>query len=515
MSKVRFAFIYFIIQLTVLLGSSLNAQNFIALSGGNYQGIYSVYDNPSKMTSSKLYMDINLIGNSFSFNSNYAFFDGDKHRINTYFAKDYQWPTYHDSEGAGRKFDIYRNDDLKFGNLYNQILGPSYMIAYERHAFAFTTSYKTNLYFENMTQDIANFLYEAVDFDIQHNNLYLHHEPEKMKFGYLSWMEVGFSYAYTFYREGWDFLAVGVTLKPLFSNFGGYGRIDDLEYIVYNDTVMDVPNASFEYGIGGSLDRTKNLVPTPSFVSPLFNNFGFGGDIGLTYQRNAHIHRYPFHGRVCEWEFEPYQYRFSASLSDLGYINFYRNSYQHIYTGTYAHWTKATDTLKIKTLSDIDRKIQSYFDPNNEQSHERKFKMYLPSSLNLEADLPINYKNFIHAKVVIPFNLGEDYLMRSSIISVNWRYETPWFSIGVPLSIYDYVWQQPKVGFAIRVGNFMVGSDRLSNLIGLNDITGIDFYFGFRVSMSRTFRTLFIKGLCNPYKDRNIETFDYRQYRNR
>ncbi len=497
-----------------VVDQDLYAQDFLALSGGNYSGLYDTYDNPSKMTSNKLYLDINLLGNSFSMNSNYAFLKGSDYRINSFFVEDYQIPTYYDSEDELRYFDIYRNDKLKFGNLYNHTMGPGAMIAYERYAFSLTTASKQLFSFENMTQDVGNFLYEAIDFDYQHNTLFIHHEPEKMKLGYLGWSEVGFGFAYTFFREGWDFLAAGVTLKPLFASFGGYFRLDDVEYVVYNDTVADFPMASFEYATGGSIDRDANYKNI-SFTSPFFNNFGFGGDIGITYQRTAHIHKYPFHGRICEWDYEPYNYRISVSLSDLGYVNFYRNSSAHIYKNANSHWEDYSDTIVANSLNSFDLKLQKYFDPTLRQEHGSYFKMYLPSVLNIEADYPINSRNFLHAKVVIPFNLGEDYLMRSSSITVNYRYETRWFDIGVPLTIYDYNWKRPKVGLALRFGNFMMGSDRFSNIFGLNDITGFDFYFGYRISLSRVFKTRFIKGLCDPYRDYNIETFDYRQYRNR
>ncbi len=506
--------LFFVLSQSLGAFSFLGAQDFLALSGSDYEGLYGVYDNPSRMTSNRLYVDINLMGNSFSFNSNYAFLKGSDYRINTFFAPEYEIPVYYDSENEKRYFDIYRNDKLKFGNIYNHLLGPGVMFAYERHAFALTTAYKQSLHFENMPQDIANFLYEAIDFDYQHNSLFMHHKPQKMHFGYLSWMEAGLSYAYTFYREGWDFLAAGITLKPLFANFGGYMRIDDLEYIVYNDTVANIPDASFEYGYGGSLSPDATLKSL-GFTSPFFNNFGFGGDIGITYQRTAHIHRSPFHGRVCEWEYEPYNYRVSVSLSDMGYINFYRNSFAHKYMNTYAHWEEETDTLKANSLHTLDVKLQKYFDPENIQEHRRTFRMFLPSSLNIEADYPLDARNFLHAKIVVPFNMGENYLMRSSVISFNYRYEIRQFSVGVPLTIYDYNWKQPKIGVALRIGNVMVGSDRFSNLLGLNDITGMDFYFAYRISLSRVFRSLYVKGLCDPYRDYNIETFDYRQYRNR
>ena len=81
--------------------------------------------------------------------------------------------------------------------------------------------------------------------------------------------------------------------------------------------------------------------------------------------------------------------------------------------------------------------------------------------------------------------------------------------------MYDYMWKRMTIGLAVRYGNFIIGSDRFSNILGINNISGMDVYFGLRFSMSKNIGTTFIKGYCDPYKDRNIKTFDYRQYRNR
>lgn len=61
------------------------------------------------------------------------------------------------------------------------------------------------------------------------------------------------------------------------------------------------------------------------------------------------------------------------------------------------------------------------------------------------------------------------------------RYETRMVCIAAPITIDRF--GNTSFGLSTRIGGFMIGSDRIGGLFGLNDVTGADLYFGAKVRL--------------------------------
>jgi len=456
------------------------AQTPLGISNSNFSGIYGIPLNPSSMVGSKLYMDFNFLSLGTTLGSNYIYVHGDDLKIFKFIgvnSSEYL-PEYYDAGNSRRYVDMYRDDEDKFGSASMQFIGPSGMVVYGKHAWGIVSSYKTQIAFRNVSQDVANYLYEALDYDIQHDIPY-HHADKTMQFGLISYMELSLSYAYNFYRKKWDSFTGGISVKPLFGTAGLYGNIETVDYYVDNYDTAYIDNANFEFA---------HATPFGGTDASLIKGYGVAFDLGVTYQKTHKGHGRPYRGRLCAQRFEAYNFKAAFAVLDLGFISFNRGAKHSLYENTQADWARATDTLKVATIEDIDNKLSHYFSNGSTPIVRDRFKMTTSPAVSVQVDYPINAYNYINGTIIYGFNIGESYLKRESVVGFTYRYERSRFEINVPLSIYDFRWKQPKVGLAVRYGNFFIGSDKLSNFFGLNDFTGFDIYFGLRLNLTKNFR---------------------------
>ncbi|MCF8379178.1 MAG: DUF5723 family protein [Bacteroidales bacterium] len=456
------------------------------------------------MLTSKLYFDINLLGIKSFVNNNYAYIARDDA---VQFLLNQTLPEYYTEENELRSYTIYRDNESKNGFQNLKIIGPGATLVYGKHAFGLQTSVREITSFEGVPHDVAIFLYEAIDYEKQHQIDYSHSDP--IKAGSLTWFELGLSYAYNFHRYRWNYWSVGITIKPLFGYAGFYAILNNMDYRVENDSLAVVSSASFKYGISLPISYQTNDLD----LGPKIRGFGFGIDLGVTFQKTTKGHENFIFSGLCEQPFEKYNYRIGFSILDLGYIKFTKNAIYESYTNASTTWYKPDDVLPNSSINEIVGKVNYYFDPVNEDSEkENSFIMYLPPMLSLQSDVWLNKQYYLNAMLFYGIKMGKGFVTRPSIFSISPRYETARMEFSVPISVYKWKFGKPRVGIALRYGNVFVGSDNLNAIFAISDFTGLDFYAGIRLNLSNTFKLNFIKGNCGMKKANNIETFDFRNF---
>jgi len=476
----------------------------LGIVNSNYSGIYGISLNPASMVGSRLYMDFNLLSANTSFDNNYLFIE--RKDYTDYLFKGVI-PEFYTNENEERSYAVSRDVTDKYGFYGLRFTGPSAMIVDGYHAYGISTAHRTYFSYHNLPLDVSNYLYEAIDYDVQHGIEYKH--DQNIQTGAMSWFEIGLSYAYDFHRFRWDSWTAGITIKPLFGYIGTYTNLYHVNYTVKNDTVASIYDASFDYAYSLPIDPTNNSFRS----SPFIRGFGFGADIGVIYARTTKGHSTLVYSRLCEQRYENYNFKLSFSLLDVGYIKFSKDAVRMSYSETSTEWFKPTDTLPNSSLSEIDAKIAAYFRDNAEDySSETKFTMNLPPSLCFQFDYMMESYFFINTTVLWGFNLGKYYLKRPSVFSIAPRFETARFEVCMPISAYEWNFSLPHVGLALRYGNFFIGTDKLSTFIGFRSIVGFDVYAGLRLNISNTFRMNYIKEHCGVKKLRNIEMFDFRNF---
>jgi len=474
------------------------SQDMIGLAGSNYAGVLGISLNPSGMVGSKLYLDYNLIGFNISVDNDYVYITSDDF-YNVLKGKE---PVYYTSKHEKRNFTYYDNNDLKDGYVDTKVLGPGAMLVYGKHAFGLTTSYRTLASFNNLPPDVATFLYEAIDYPPQQKKYYFHDKPIKGSF--LSWLEIGVSYSYLIHRKKWEFWSLGVTLKPLLGYSGLYMSIDKVKYMVENDSTAYLQNTSFNYAYSLPVDYNTN-----NFKSGFKRGFGFGGDIGVTYQKTRKGHNNGYFSRLCEQRYDSYNYKIGFSILDVGYIKFTKDAEYYSYKDASAYWYEPDDTLPTSTMNEISTKIASYF--GNPAEVSSSFSMYLPAAASLQYDRWMWRRFYLNGTLIYGFKFGDRSVKRPTVLSITPRWESARYEVSLPVSFYEWS-PVPKIGFSIRYGGFYFGSDNLNPLLKISDFTGFNIFFGMRLNLMRLLHMDYWKGNCNDLRMRNIETFDYRNF---
>lgn len=480
------------------------SQEMLGTVHSNYAGIYGIGTNPSSMVASKLYMDFNLFSAQSFLDNNYVYISK-KDFLGI--IQDRKAPQYFTEENESRAYAIYRERDFYSGFQNLRLTGPGAMLVDGIHAFGITTSYREITSFNNMPNDVAIFLYEAIDFQKQHNIDYTHDIP--IRVGSLSWFEINLSYAINFYRKKWSYWSAGITLKPLLGTTGAYAAINNVSYNVLNDTTAIVNNASFNFGISLPINYANNSIEPKPFI----RGFGFGVDFGIIYQYTTKGHSSVFFNRICEQPYDDYNYRIGLSIVDLGYIKFKKKAIYQNYSNVSTYWYKPDDNLPDSTINNLVDKVDFYFNGREgEVVKDDNFVMYLPPVLGFQADINLRHHFYFNVSAYIAMQISERSVYRPSLISLAPRYETAKWEVSLPVSIYAYIFKSPRIGFAFRYGNFFGGADRLNTITGLSDFTGMDVYAGIRLNLSDIMKFNFIKGNCGFRKARNIETFDFRNF---
>lgn len=290
-----------------------------------------------------------------------------------------------------------------------------------------------------------------------------------------------------------------------------FTNINELDYQVYSDTSASVYNTSFEYGLTLPIDYNDNSIQT----SPIIRGFGFAIDLGITYQRTRKGHQSFTYGKICEAPYDAYNFKVAFAIKDLGFIKFNKKAISKEYINSSAEWIKdeGIDQLPATSINEVVYKIDSFFKGNSESySDNENFTIYLAPVVNLNIDVPIKSSLYINGSVYYSLNPGGPTVYKPSILALTPRYETLRLEVALPISVMAWQFSKPKIGLSARFGNFFIGTNDLSPLTGMTELSGIDIYAGIKINLSRVLKMNYVKGNCGGNNLRNIETFDFRNF---
>lgn len=436
---------------------------------GNYAGINSSLINPAGIMHSKLYLDVNIATADLFFENNAFYIHRKDYKPIAFLRSDQNLPEYGKD---GLPFDYYRNDERKNIHLNAMLLGPSFSISRGEDAFGFRTAFRAVVSGRQIPYEIIPFSYEGLNYQPQHN---INYNDDVMRITGMGWTEIGLSYARTMYRRGPDHLTAGVTAKFLLGIAGSYLDVQNLDYIVNNDSTLNIRNTRAEFGISG-----------PEQGEPLFNGKGFSADLGIVYEKKSRGYGSNRAGKLCRVPYEDYKYRLGFSLIDMGFINFNGNAQRHNYDDVGVFWQQV-DTVNFRDIGPFLRMLSGelYGDPYASLTSYR-IRMVLPAAMSMQFDYHYRAQWYLNASVVQPVMNSKSYLYRPAQLSVTPRYETAYLEFSMPLSLYDY--RYPRIGLAARFWFLTIGTDKLLGFFNVTDFTGMDIYFSLKFN--------FLKGKC-------------------
>ncbi len=480
----RKAFIYLVIIACSLFGqpSTLMAQHFTGATVGSYAGVTNTLTNPALLSNSRYYLDVNVFSGVSFIHNNYAYLSQDEYRFSNFLLPGYDYPMHNKEYGQGeRPAYTVENKNRKNLHMNSRIMGPSVMVAVNDHTFAFQTNFRTVNTFRGIPYDMANYFYYSLDYKPQHGYEYEHRDP--MKFGTLTWTEIGFSWAYMFSKYNRDRWSVGVSAKFLMGHAGAYVYMDKLKYFTPDDDNVYVRNMNGEAAYSLPIDYATNEMSGSKI-----KGYGMGFDVGVSYIHTEKGHSNMKYKRLCQQRYENYKYKIGISLMDFGWIRFNDAARKYEYEDVSGDFLQV-DTLKpyYDNLEFITQDVNSRFYENPDDALvAERFSMYLPASLGVQFDYHYVKNWYVSASMSLPVNFAKSQVRAPSNFMISPRLETQVFEIGMPFTLYDF--RHPMLGAYFRFYNFTVGTDNLGGFLNLTNHYGFNVYFSFKIN--------FIKNRC-------------------
>lgn len=483
--------------------NTAKAQEMLGLTMGNYAGSLSALSNPGNINQSKIFFDINLVSAGFFARNNFAYIPkGDASIYDLFFKNPDLLPKYGKDN---QDFTYYENQELKFVQVNMRLQGPSIMYSFERHGFVISTAVRFFTSGNRIPWEIPVLSYEGLDYKPLQN---IQFDDYSFNAGSSVWFELGLTYAYDIIKYNRTQLTAGITVKPMYGLGGIDGTIRHGNYIVLDDSTVNFHNVDADLGYSLPLNYSDNTFGVP----PTVKGTGLGINLGVVYSKKRNDIIKHYHVRACEKPYDEYVYRIGLSLLDVGRIKYKYNAQLHSFDNVSAYWL-GIDTLKFHNMNSFMGSLSDVFYGTSDGSFKaNSFKVGLPTAASLQVDFYIIKNVYLNAIWIHPIQLYKYTLRRNAVVAVSPRFETKWFEVSVPVSLYNY--KYPRIGLAARFLYFTVGTERLGTYLGMADLNGMDIYASIKIN--------FAKGGCKfkgPKKCLNYEygfsDKDHRLYKKR
>ena len=461
----------------LVLNAQLEAQETAGLVHSNYAGTNVLWFNPAGMHHQKDWLSIHIITGDLFFSNNYAYLAKEDFSIPKAISGNVELPMHQTGYSQGeRPFYIYNKGLNTRLDGQIKIQGPAAMFIYNQHAFGLFSGGRAVFHTRNITPELGNLIYYGFGYDPQQNHTYT---VNNFNTSMLGWGEVGLSYAYQWNRRlfsNWNF---GISIKKLYGAAGYYLHIDNVAYNILNDTTLAIENMNASLGYSMPINYETDEFPYGSFI----NGKGWSFDIGVEYQQLLDRQAKYTPTTACGQKHYNYKYRFGISLMDFGWVKFDNNAQLHEYNDISYTWENI-DTTKYHNWNQLIQEVSTRFygDPNASLK-KREFRMWLPASLNASFDYNFENNIFLNGSLVYNFPFSGSFVRKASIFSLTPRYERRFFEFSMPLSLYQ--WRYPRIGVAMRIAYFTIGSDYFTSLLGVHDFNGMDIYFSIKINLAK------------------------------
>lgn len=461
-----------ILLITIKQGES---QELLGVTLGNYKGTAGLMINPAGMTTDKVYLDINLATADVFFRNNFAYLPKEDFTIWKLFDKGYTFPTY-------GKYDknllYYENLKLKHATINARVLGPSAMLQVGDHAFGITTGVRYFMSGTRIPFDIAELGYNGLEYTPLQN---IEFNDYDFDVSTSAWMEVGLSYAYNVWKSYDKQLTVGMSIKKLWGYGGGYVKGNNANYVVVDDSTINIKNLNGEIGFSIPVDYNNTEF---NGTNPTFRGSGIGLDIGAVFIKKKEVDVNSWSGgKLCSQKYTDYIYRIGVSILDIGRVKYSTNAQLHSFDDVSQYWA-SVDTLKFDNFNSFFGEVSNEFYGDPAASlKSNSIKVGLPTAISIQVDFNMTNNMYIGGMWIHPLRFNLSALRRPAQIAVVPRYETKYFELSVPISLYEYVY--PRIGIAARFYFLTIGTERLGTYMGMTDMNGLDIYASIKIGINK------------------------------
>jgi len=476
----------------LILCSSIyvSGQEMLGMVSGNFSGSQGITLNPSSVANNKLLFDVNILTIHGFVQNNYFYLPKREGSLINIISGAYQFPFYAKPFGEGIRavYSYYNEKTYKDAFVNVRVMGPSVMWRCKDHSFVIHMATRSMTSGRDFPYDIANFSFYTMDFQPQHNINFINDDYRVTS---MAWGELGFTYAAVIARSGTNHWSAGITVNKLFGYAATYVDGGYTDYIVYNDSIINVKNLNVEYGLALPMDYNTDQA---KFTDDKIKGGGWSFDIGMTWQYKKRGYQKRYKHIKRKQMFDSYDFKLGVSILDIGYVNYKKNAEKHAFMDASNNHINVGD-FTYDNVYDEFRDVSEALTGDPEASYvDNKFMIYLPAALSVQADYNVRDPWYLSGMVIIPVKYASPMIERSSVIALIPRYETRYLEINIPISLYQY--RYPRIGFSVRIWDLAIGSDNLSGFFGYKDFTGMDFYVSYKVNIAKKSRAFEKKNPC-------------------
>lgn len=442
--------------LALLISKVSFSQDMLGVSNGNYAGNSGMAMNPTAMLLMPYKWELQIISFNLSVDNNIIGMPKRKIMGRT--------EAMNNEPYGGLNF--YTNSRDKAANMHFALGLPAFIFRFKDMAIGAHMTIRNDLSVHNVSSDLAILAYKGMDYkSIQGKDIVV----DGMRIGDLTFIETAVSFGKQLSKsESRKWLAAG-SLKYITAFQGSYAGIDDANLRVENDSTLYITK------IKGSIDYS--YIEDPSDLLK-FRCTGFGFDLGTQYVSNPFTQKYS-NGRPIPMK--KYDYRVGVSLMDLGFVRFGRNAHAMDFDTDALNFDNVQNT-QVNGTAAADSLI--YATAMNGTAIKNSFVMSLPTGLSFQFDRCLKPRWYFNMTAIQRVPMPMARVDRPNMLAATIRYETPFFEVGFPYSFYDYY--RHRLGLAMRYHIFYLGTDRMGTFISDrfagDDITGVDLYFGFKLT---------------------------------
>jgi len=457
-----------IIILIFLFCHNLYAQEQTAFSGSIYGGLSNVAVNPAFMTGGLYKWDLVLCGAHLNVDNNFIKIQGTNGIKLLSGSDNFQQaiaPTDLYASSADKPTVFQKNNNFnKTINAGFYVQGPSVMYNYGTWSVALTTAFRGYSSVTKVEDGSADRIFNYVWNSSENDNFGVPHA----KINAMAWNEVAFGAANRFYDKNNFVIKAGAMFKIL----SGYGA-----------SYLSNTTQAANYELNNDLLEYQNMEVDAGFALPNgFENplhraqaYGFGVDLGISFEKRK-TDNFGYASRWKEEKENQHQWKLGISLLDLGKISFREGTYAYLIRDTVGNWD-VDNFSNIENVNQLDRSVKESF----YLARRTFFSMSTPRALSLQFDYNLGHHFFVNTTVVQNISRNDaSVVKRSNVLSVTGRYELPRFGVSVSTAFYNY--NEPRIGVAFRLNNFLtIGTDNLLNTFG-SATSGMDLFFTLKLN---------------------------------
>jgi outer membrane protein OmpA-like peptidoglycan-associated protein len=462
--------------LFIIPASFAHAQENIGMSTGNYAGSTGVWFNPASIADSRLKYDINIFGVNSYFNNNYLLVKRDAFAKRLFFKDPYN-----------SSFEAVKNDLLEEtwpvnGNVNarvetNIFFPLSFMATTsKKSAIAFRMNNRTVNQVDSLNPELARLFFYGLSYpELNGKDIGV----DSVNYRFLNWQEVSFTYSRVMVSSKNHFLKLGVTLKWLGANAGGYIQAENAVVNFRDSTTLSLSSPLIKYA------RTERADIGTFRRRDVLNNLedqSFGWDAGLVYEFRANVKKFKYIDLDLQEQqrrdLNKYLFRIGLSLVDMGKFTLTKKPLTNDHSADIVNWDFSD--VGAHNFSDFDTAYSKQIDYIAGASPTFTFR--LPAAIIGNIDLHLMGNFYVNAAVKAPFEgfkkTTDAFVSPNRWVAITPRFEGRHFGLYVPVVHTN---KRTNIGATLRLGPFYFGSTNLSEILSNETAYEADFHAGFRI----------------------------------